>query len=468
MPRKASSQWAFGELFADQDLRHVLSVSELTGNIRQLLEERIGAVWVRGEVTNLRVQASGHVYFSLKDPSAQLSCVLFRGVAVGNRPLLEVGALVLVQGDVTVYEPRGQYQLVVRELEFQGAGALQVAFEKLKRQLETAGYFAAERKRPLPRLPERMGLVTSSTGAAIRDVLHVVQRRQPALEIVLAACRVQGDGASLEIAAALDGLNQWSQAQPKGRGLDLILVTRGGGSLEDLWAFNELPVAEAIHRSALPVVSGVGHETDFTISDFVADLRAATPSAAAEMITEGAHTSRLIIHEARRAMARVTQSRINSALDAFGSVRGRLNRCRPVRWLQARMQYLDETRERIERIARVEFLARQRGFNQTLARLLRIRPGSRLVNSRSALDTAIGKLGRAGRLRLTMIQRRLESLSDQLRLLSPEQTLARGYSITTGADGRIVRRKAQVGVGDVIRTRIARGEFASRVIEDAP
>ncbi len=466
MPRKASSQWEFGELFADQDLRRVLSVSELTGSVRQLLEERIGTVWVRGEATNLRIQSSGHAYFALKDPGAQLSCVLFRGVAIGNRALLDNGTLVMAQGELTVYEPRGQYQLVVRELEFQGAGALQVAFEKLKRQLEARGYFAPERKRPLPRLPERIGLVTSATGAAIRDVLHVIRRRQPGLEIILAACRVQGEGAASEIAAAIDELNQWSHVQPKGRGLNLILVTRGGGSLEDLWAFNELPVAEAVYRSALPVVSAVGHETDFTISDFVADFRAATPSAAAEIITEGANASRLAIQKSRRAIVRSAQMRLTAAREFSDSLRQRLNRCRPMRLLQERMQHVDDLRDRIERLVRAKHLVIQRDCAVTLARLLRIRPGLRMASHGLLLESARGNLHREARARLNGIQHRMRAVRDQLRLLSPEQTLARGYSITTKADGAVVRASQQVKPGDRIHTRVAAGEFVSSVSED--
>ena len=278
MSRKAQSQWDFGELFPPEQTRNVLTVAELTTTVRKLLEKEIGEVWVTGEVTNLRLQASGHCYFTLKDASAQLSCVLFRGEAKANRECLQDGQKLLLQGNLTVYEARGQYQLIVRALEPQGIGALQLAFEKLKRKLQAEGLFAQERKRPLPRYPQRIGLVTSPTGAAIRDVLHVIERRQPSLEIVLATCRVQGDGAAAEIAAAIRLLNEWS-APAETRRLDLILVTRGGGSLEDLWAFNEEAVARAIFESALPVVSAVGHEIDFSISDFVADLRAATPSA---------------------------------------------------------------------------------------------------------------------------------------------------------------------------------------------
>src|SRR5664280_1024392 len=322
MSKPAKSQWNFGELFSPEETRKVLSVSELTETVRALLEKQIGSVWVSGEITNLRSQSSGHIYFTLKDASAQLNCVLFSREKIPQRDLLADGQKVLLQGDVTVYEARGQYQLIVRAVELQGVGALQVAFEKLKQKLAAEGLFATERKHLLPRYPQRIGLVTSPTGAAIRDVLHVVQRRKPGLEIILAPCRVQGEGAAEEIAAAIRLLNEFSEggsprrpvletqkelgsrgARPSEK-LDLILITRGGGSLEDLWAFNEEAVARAIFESAVPVVSAVGHEIDFTIADFVADVRAATPSAAAEIVTEGVFASRQLVTDLTQRMVR--------------------------------------------------------------------------------------------------------------------------------------------------------------------
>src|SRR5271170_2453294 len=308
MGKQTKSQWDFGELFPTEQTRCVLSVSELTSQIRRLLEKQVGSIWVTGEVTNLRVQSSGHIYFTLKDATAQLSCVLFSREKVLHRELLADGQKVLLQGDVTVYEARGQYELIVRAVELQGVGALQIAFEKLKQKLAAEGLFAPERKRPLPKYPQRIGLVTSPTGAAIRDVLHVVRRRNPGLEIILAPCRVQGDGAAVEIAEAIRLLNEFGS-------LDLILVTRGGGSLEDLWAFNEEVVARAIFESAIPIVSAVGHEIDFTISDFVADMRAATPSAAAEIITEGVFASRQwVANLVRRMMQAHPRRRLDESL----------------------------------------------------------------------------------------------------------------------------------------------------------
>ncbi|MGO8766595.1 MAG: exodeoxyribonuclease VII large subunit, partial [Limisphaerales bacterium] len=245
----AKSQWDFGELFPTEATRKVFSVGELTGQIRQLLEKHIGQVWVGGEVTNLRAQSSGHIYFTLKDVNAQIACVLFRGESVPHRELISDGQKVLLQGDLTVYEVRGQYQLIIRAVELQGIGALQAQFEKLKQKLAAEGLFAPERKRPLPRFPQRIGLVTSPTGAAIRDVLHVIQRRNPSLEIILAPCRVQGEGAAREIASAIRQLNAFN-LRPSTLSVQLILVTRGGGSLEDLYERSAAwPRADAASRS---------------------------------------------------------------------------------------------------------------------------------------------------------------------------------------------------------------------------
>src|ERR1041385_4656497 len=314
MSASAKSQWDFGELFPPHELqpqRKIWTVADLTWQIRSLLEAHLGEVWVTGEITNLKTQSSGHIYFNLRDNAAQIGCVLFRGELQVERSLLQDGRKIVVRGHLTVYEVRGQYQIQVTSVELQGQGALQAAFEKLKAKLNAEGLFAQERKRPLPKYPQRVGLVTSPTGAAIRDVVHVIERRNPSLEIILVPCRVQGDGAGREIAAAIRLLNQFADRPPRdGAALELILVTRGVGSLEDLWAFNEEIVARAIYESKLPVVSAVGHEIDFTISDFVADLRAATPSAAAAIITAGMVSSCQFIAQSGKRMRQLAGQRL--------------------------------------------------------------------------------------------------------------------------------------------------------------
>ena len=448
---KAKSQWSFGELFPGAELRKVLTVSELTGQIRALLEKQIGQVWVSGEVTDLRVQSSGHSYFTLKDAAAQLSCVLFSREPVVHRELLADGQKVLLQGDVTVYEARGQYQLIVRAMELQGVGALQIAFEKLKQKLAAEGLFSTERKRPLPKYPQRIGLITSPTGAAIRDVLHVVRRRHPGLEIIFAPCRVQGEGAAAEIVDAVKLLNRYSveletdsTIQPFNHSskLDLILVTRGGGSLEDLWAFNEEAVARAIFESAIPVVSAVGHEIDFTIADFVADVRAATPSAAAEIITEGVFASRQVVESLLRRMALA----------------------HPRRQLNDHLQRLDDLQSALLRHTRQATETCRTTWENLAARLLRVRPKQLVKQRRELLQAAQKRLGELTRAQLKNCTSSLSAAGARLQLLGPEQVLARGYSITLdAATGKVVRDVAQVKPGQRLKTRLKRGEVSSRV-----
>ncbi len=473
MPRPAKSQWDFGELFPAAETRRVLSVAELTVQVKRLLETQIGRVWVSGEVTNLRVQASGHAYFTLKDAVAQLSCVLFRGDARGSRELLADGRKVLLEGELTVYEPRGQYQLRVTAVELQGVGALQLAFERLKQKLNAEGLFASERKRPLPRFPRRIGIVTSPTGAALRDVLHVVQRRDPALELVLAPCRVQGEGAAAEIAEAVKLLNcssvKWendSALQPFNHStqLDLILVTRGGGSLEDLWAFNEEAVARAIFESALPVVSAVGHEIDFTISDFVADVRAATPSAAAEIITEGVFASRQFLAGATGRLRQLAGRRWEQAQGDFARLAQRLGRAHPRRRLNEQWQRLDDLRGALDRAAKFRVRESRTRWQSLLAAWRRLHPAETLARRRELLGQLERQLGERARWRWSEQQNRAHSLFDRLRLLSPEQVLARGYSITFDAtSGKIIRAAIETRVGQALKTRVQRGEIRSVV-----
>jgi exodeoxyribonuclease VII large subunit len=382
---------------------------------------------------------------------------LFSREKVSHRELLADGQKVLLQGDVTVYEARGQYQLIVRAVELQGVGALQIAFEKLKQKLAAEGLFAPERKRPLPKYPQRIGLVTSPTGAAIRDVLHVAQRRNPGLEIILAPSRVQGEGAAEEIAAAIRLLNEWHtlevgssrrddrtarRAVPTSEGIDLILVTRGGGSLEDLWAFNEEVVARAIFESAIPVVSAVGHEIDFTISDFVADVRAATPSAAAEIITEGVFASRQLV-------ADLTQ---------------RMVRAHPRRRMNELLQRLDDLQTGLLRCTRQGTKERQVAWQNLATRLLRVRPAQLLKQRRESLVVNQRRLRELAHVCLRNGRNRFEATEARLRLLGPEQVLSRGYSITMdAATGKVLRTAKEVKAGQYLKTRLKAGEVLSKV-----
>ncbi len=486
MPKQPKSQWDFsGELFPVEPtipvrpaaeaapaapvvpatpVRKILSVSELTAQVRRLLEGQVGTIWVTGEVTNLRAQSSGHMYFTLKDAGSQLNCVLFRAEPVAHRELLEDGQKVLLQGDVTVYEARGQYQMIVRAVELQGVGALQIAFEKLKQKLAAEGLFAQERKRELPQYPQRIGLVTSPTGAAIRDVLHVVRRRNPSLQIVLAPCRVQGDGAAREIAAAIRMLNDFnSSLATRQSPLDLILITRGGGSLEDLWAFNEEVVARAVFESALPVVSAVGHEIDFTISDFVADLRAATPSAAAEIITEGIFGSCEFVGNAAERIRQLVTQQLEYKAEGLEQLRHRLGRMHPRRRFDEWLQRLDDLHGGMLRCTRHGVRQQGAAFQNLSDRLARVRPAQLLRQRRELLEQESARLVEQMKHQLRERRNRAEGLEARLRLLSPQQVLARGYSITTDAEtGKVLRDAAKIKAGQRLKTRLHKGEIVSK------
>ena len=467
MGRQVKSQWDFGELFPTEPARRVLTVSELTSQVRRLLEKEIGILRVTGEVTNLRVQSSGHVYFTLKDASAQLNCVLFRGEALENRAILQDGQKVILEGSLTVYEPRGQYQLIVRSVELQGVGALQLAFERLKRKLQAEGLFAPERKRPLPRYPQRIGLVTSPTGAAFSDVLHVIQRRHSGLEIIFVPCRVQGEGASAEIAASIRLLNEFNSAlRAPHSALDLILLTRGGGSLEDLWAFNEEVVARAIFESATPVVSAVGHEIDFTISDFVADVRAATPSVAAEIITEGVFASRQFVAEASGVISQRIRRRLERERENVGRLMQRVRRAHPRRRLNETLQLFDDLQSGLLRGVKYRWRECQARWANARQRLGRVRPAQALERRRQNLREWERRLPDSARQYLKDARNHFDTLEARRRLLSPLNVLERGYSITTDASaGHVIRDPAEVKPGQRIKTRVKKGEIRSVVEE---
>jgi exodeoxyribonuclease VII large subunit len=477
MPRASKSQWDFGELFPPEQTRRVLTVSELTTQVKRLVEQHLGTVWVTGEITNLREQASGHIYFTLKDAATQVACVLFRRERVAHRTLMEDGQKVTLQGDVTVYEARGQYQVIVRQVELQGLGALQAAFEKLKQKLAAEGLFAEERKRPLPQYPQCLGIVTSSTAAALQDVLHVVRRRNPALRLILAPCRVQGAGAAGEIAAAIGLLNEWHGAQPSGPSapespaggrcpLDAILVTRGGGSLEDLWAFNEEEVARAIASSAIPVVSAVGHEIDFTISDFVADLRAATPSAAAEILTEGVFSVTSFVRDAPERLRDAVLGLVVQGREGLGTILGRMGRAHPRRRLNEAAQQLDDLQASVGRSVREGVRHAQMRSGHLSDRLLRSQPRTTVEGARADLEREQKRLTELAHRSHRRLADQLQAAEARLKLLGPEQVLARGYSITTDAvTGKVLRAAAEVHTGQTLHTRLHQGGMVSKVQE---
>jgi exodeoxyribonuclease VII large subunit len=466
MAKPLKSQWEFGELFPAEAIRKVLTVSELTGSIRRVLEKEIGTISVMGEITNLRAQTSGHIYFTLKDANSQIACVLFRNESrTVNREFLEDGQKIVVEGEVTVYEARGQYQLRVFSVQLQGLGALQAAFERLKQKLQGEGLFDSAHKRPLPAFPQRIGIVTSPDGAAIRDVLHAIERRNPALELILGPCRVQGPGAAQEIAAAINLLNEWNTAIPAGSaGIDLILVTRGGGSLEDLWAFNEEIVARAIYASKLPIISAVGHEIDFTISDFVADFRAATPTAAAEIVTEGVFSARTFIAEARAHVRELIEYALAQKKEGLAANMRRLARLHPKRRLEEQSQRLDDLQLSIRRCVRAQFRQKQADWQNVRDRFVRLHPEAELRRRKEMLAQLILQLQSQKAAEFQRLQQRLAEARTRLKLLSPENVLRRGYSITIDDKTRRVLRDAkEAKPGARIRTRLADGEIQSTV-----
>jgi len=440
----------------NSDLPNVLTVAQLTRRISGVLEEGIGSVWVEGEISNLRRQSSGHSYFTLKDEESQLSCVLFARTASGQKVALRDGLQVQLQGQISVYQPRGQYQLVVRVVQAKGEGVLQARFEELKRRLAAEGLFDQSRKRTLPRFPRRIGVVTSPTGAAIHDFLQVLHRRHPGLRVVINPVRVQGKGAAAEIAAAIAEL-------AAGGGVigpvDLIVVTRGGGSLEDLWEFNEEAVARAIVASSVPVVSAVGHEIDFSIADFAADLRAPTPSAAAELIAaEGSE----LLERSRSLVARIGREAL-ARMGLHHAVQQRLASSPLFRDPLRRVEEAKQTSDRIEEFLTGTIERRTEQVSATIARraahMASAHPGHRLLHADQKISALGEQLGTLMAHRLERDKGRMNLVSAALSALNPEATLARGFSITRNAEGKVITSSGQVKPGESIRTKLAEGEL---------
>lgn len=415
------NQPLFNALF-DETERRPLTVSQLTNSIRIALESRFIAVWVEGEISNFKDHSSGHWYFTLKDENAQLRAKCFRSTNTRIRFRPANGLKVRARGKLSVYAPRGEYELVVDALDPVGAGALRIAFEQLRDRLQKEGLFAKELKRPLPVFPRRVGVVTSPTGAAIRDILNVISRRTRTVHVLFSPAKVQGESAGPDIARAIRWINLYhEQALREGRDADLVdvlIVGRGGGSTEDLWAFNQEEVARAIRKSAIPVISAVGHETDFTIADFAADLRAATPSAAAEIVA-------------------AREDQICSALDNMGRQLVRLTRFQIVHLR-----------------ARVQEQALSHAFDEVKSRLAKAR--TRLDTATNSCDAIIDAKVQDGRERLALAAASLDALS-------PLGVLQRGYAIAQDASGKLVRDAATVKPGDEVTVRLAKGKLGTRI-----
>jgi exodeoxyribonuclease VII large subunit len=430
----------------------ILTVSQLTLAIKDQLESQFSSLWIQGEVSNFTKHSSGHLYFSLKDAQAQLSAVMFRGSTTSLSTLPKTGDHVMVRGELTVYPPRGQYQLVVRELHFVGLGELLIKLEKLKQELAQRGYFRPERKRFLPKFPQRIGVITSPTGAAIQDILNILNRRHAGFRLLLNPVKVQGEGAAQEIAKSICQMNQYQL-------VDVIIVGRGGGSLEDLWAFNEEVVARAIYESALPIISAVGHETDVTIADLVADIRAPTPSAAAEIvIAEKAQQLAFLAQLHRRLLQTVTH--------LIARARQQLKRFQthplialPYQLLGPRLQKFDDMRDTLDQSILSQLKASQIRLTHLQRQAFALRPSAKIAHFKLHLMRLKAALDQSAKLFLTLRKERLSALMEHLGAIDPKQVLLKGYSILfEEKTGRVITSLQQLHSESTIRALVADGE----------
>jgi exodeoxyribonuclease VII large subunit len=411
-----------------------LSVSALTAQIKEILEDQVGEVSVAGEISNLRHQSSGHYYFTLKDEGSQIPCALFKGSALRLAVQPKDGAKVVAEGEVSVYAPRGAYQLIVRSLEPAGKGDLHQRFEELKRKLQMEGLFAEERKREIPEFVERVALVTSPTGAAVRDAIHVLQRRCPRIRITIFGVKVQGEGAAEEVADAIGEIGRRKLA-------DVVLVVRGGGSLEDLWAFNEEVLARAVVASPIPVISGVGHETDFTICDFVADVRAPTPSAAAEIVSRPDEDWREEVRGWGERLAEAAIDFLEEKKRRLGDLSGSYVFREPRKMVEMSGQRVDELAVQLMRGLESGWRYRKQYAEGLLGRWLALRPERRLRE----------------------FSLRVQAALDRLRAMGPEETLKRGYALVQSTDGKLIRKvESARKLGDLV-VRFADGKLPVQV-----
>ena len=438
--------------------RRTLTVSELSAAIRIVLASEFNDVWVAGEISGLKMATSGHAYFNLKDAGAQIKCACFRGSLRLMKFQPQEGIAVLARGKVDVYEPRGEYQLIVESIEPQGFGALQLAFEQLKKKLEAEGLFAADRKRPLPAFPKRIGIVTSATGAVIRDMLNILQRRFPGLHIRLYPAQVQGAGS---IEAVVAGLQYFAESG----WADVIIVGRGGGSLEDLWTFNEEAVARAIAASPVPVVSAVGHETDFTISDFVADLRAPTPSAAAELVVRKKETIFDRINSAEQRLARSLQYRLSRGAlrldETEYRLRGRWSRS--IANARERWRILDGGLHKSD--PKLRLLGLHRRLDETQAKMARLAE-RQLMDKQTHWQRAAARLAPAVTRRLETLRHRLARLQTGLDQLGPQRVLERGYAIVQNEQGQALLAPGDTAAGEKLNVRLARGRIVVKTVSN--
>jgi exodeoxyribonuclease VII large subunit len=437
--------------------RTILSVTELTIRVRDALEQHVGEIWVEGELSNCRIWNTGHLYFTLKDSSSQLRGFMFRSALRYLRFKPADGTRVIARGRISVYEPKGEYQLVCEHLEPQGLGALQLAFDQLKKRLEAEGLFDAGRKRPLPTLPRKIGIVTSLEGAAVRDIIKVLHARYANVHLVLRPARVQGEGAALEIAKGIRAIGRVP-------GVDVLIVGRGGGSIEDLWAFNEEVVVRAIVQAPVPVISAVGHETDVTIADFAADVRAPTPSAAAELVVARKDEFRSRVWRLRDRLTGAARSRVQTAGRRIHVAAARPSFAGYAARLAMRDRRVSELANALMRFARATMASRSRSLLTLERQLASYDAGRRLASLRTRLVAADSRMTNATTRRRDRSLAQLHNVAGRLESLSPLAVLGRGYAVAWNADkSRVLRDAALVSPGDTIRVTLSRGEIEAKV-----
>jgi exodeoxyribonuclease VII large subunit len=436
--------------------RRAFTVSELTAKIRDLLTKNFTDISVLGEISNCREAQSGHLYFTLKDEKAQVRCVCFKNQLRTLKFRPEDGLQVTVRGSISVYESRGEYQIYVETIEPVGRGALQLAFEQLKKRLEAEGLFDAARKKPLPLLPTRIGIITSPRGAAVRDVVQILTRRFPNVHLTVYPVRVQGEGSAAEIVEALKYFNRKRLA-------DVLILARGGGSLEDLWSFNEEAVARAIHASAIPVISGVGHETDFTIADFVADLRASTPSAAAELVVQTRREFDKHIADLRESLVVALRHRFLELSRRVHELSARRGFRRPLDLLRQRRQRADEMTSRLALGLRARLEQSRKRFTAAHLRIASFDFRMKIAALRLRLEKRRADLSLRAERVLRSKRERLERLRLQLEERSPLKVLERGYAIATDASGNLLRSADQISLGDAMTVQLHKGRLITEV-----
>ena len=445
-------------LFASQSQSNdrIYTVSSLNAQVRLILENEMGIVWLVGELSNFSIPVSGHWYFTLKDSRAQVKCAMFKG---SNRHVTFKpgnGNQVLVKARLSIYEPRGDYQLIIESMQPEGDGRLQQQFEQLKMSLAAEGLFAQSLKKPLPQQPQRVGIITSKTGAALHDILHVLKRRDPSLAVVIYPTMVQGDGAAISIAQAIGRANSRQEC-------DILIVGRGGGSLEDLWAFNEEIVARTIAASQIPIVSAVGHEVDVTIADFVADMRAPTPSAAAELVSRDNSSQTDKIKHKQQQLHHAIQFYLAEKKQYINQLNHRLDRQHPQLRLNQQQQHLDDITRRLQQIMLKKIQIQQQRITQNQYKLSLHSPQQRLQHNTTTLINTKRRLLDAMDRNLLNAQHKLSLAAEKLDTVSPLATLNRGYSITRDDKGNLIRHCDQVKAGDQLITTVTDGKIYATV-----